>query len=100
MDEDRRALMYQAAELAIKGIDKANVDKYAYFAYGAVGLARVETFGEAEVLDDAIARMRVAAECILDPHFSTVLTRLEQDRQRITGSTSPDQISIEFSLPD
>jgi hypothetical protein len=34
-----------------------------------VGLALFENFSEVDVLDDAIARMRVAAEFILDPHF-------------------------------
>jgi hypothetical protein len=97
MDEDRRALMYQAADLALKGIDKNRDDKYSYFAYGDVGLALVETFGEVRILDDAIARMRTPAEFILDSHFTTALTRLEQDRQRITGSTPPDQISIDFA---
>jgi GTPase SAR1 family protein len=98
MDEDRRALMYQASALALKSIGRAKEDKYGYFAYGDVGLALVETFGEVKVLDDAIARMRVAAEFILDPHFATELTKLEQERQRITGSTPPDQIPIEFPI--
>lgn len=97
MDEDRRALMYQAAALAIKGIDKAREDKYSYFAYADVGLAIIENFGEVEILDDAIARMRSAAELILDPHLMTALTRLEQDRQRIAGAIAPDRPRSDFS---
>lgn len=100
MEEDRRALMYQASTLALKNIERAKHDKYSYFAYNDVGLAIVENFGEVNVLDDAIARMRVAAEFILDPHFLTELTRIEQERQRILGRSSPDQMPIEFSSQD
>jgi hypothetical protein len=96
MDEDRRALMYQASTLALKNIERARDDKYSYFAYADVGLAIVETFGEAEILDDAIGKMRVASEFILDPHFLTELARLEQERQRIVGTIPPDQIPMGF----
>lgn len=84
MDEDRKALMYQASSLALKGIDRNRVDKYAYFAYADVGTALAERFAAYDVLDDAITRMQQAAEFILDPHFLTELAALEQSRQRMT----------------
>jgi hypothetical protein len=73
MDEDRRALMHQASASRSQGHrSRPKKDRYSYFAYGDVGLALVETFGEVATLDDAIARMRVAAEFILDPHCCMV----------------------------
>jgi SIR2-like domain len=90
MEEDRKALMYQASNLALKGIDRNKQDKYAYFAYADVGSALAERFAEYGVLDDAIDRMRTAAEFILDPHFLTELATLEQGRQRMVQQAPTD----------
>jgi hypothetical protein len=87
MDEDRKALMYQASNVALKGIDRNRQDKYAYFAYADVGNALAEKFADCEVLDDAIAKMQHAAEFILDPHFLTELSALEHRRQRMGQAT-------------
>jgi hypothetical protein len=86
MDEDRKALLYQASALALRFVERSKHDKYAYFAYADVGLALAESFGEVVVLDDAVSRAQVAAEHILDPHFLSELTKLEQERQRFVGS--------------
>ncbi len=86
MDEDRKALLYQASSLALKGIDRNKQDKYGYFAYADVGRALAERFAEYGVLDDAILQMQAAAEVILDPHFLGELTLLEQERQRMVQS--------------
>jgi hypothetical protein len=86
MEEDRRALLYQASTLALGGIDRNRDDKYSYFAYADVGRALMERFHEKDVLDDAITRMQAAAEVILDPHFLTELSRLEGERRSVFGS--------------
>jgi hypothetical protein len=93
MDEDRKALMYEASNVALKGIERNRQDKYAYFAYADVGTALAERFAEYWVLDDAIAQMQVAAEFILDPHFQTELTAYEQNRQRMVQSAEPSSSS-------
>jgi hypothetical protein len=86
MDEDRRALMYQASRLALKGIERNKLDKYSYFAYADVGMALAERFADYEIFDDAIGKMQEAAEDILDPHFLTELGSLEQQRLRMARS--------------
>jgi hypothetical protein len=82
LEEDRVAMIKQAKTLALKGITTFPRDKYAYMAYGEVGVAWAEHSRGTEVLDDAIAHMAAATETILDPQLSEELRKLERTRDR------------------
>lgn len=82
LDEDRLAMIREAQRIALRGLEKHPNDKYSYNAYAEVGLALAERSKDASVLDDAIVKMRDAAEKILDPHLGDFLHNFERDRRR------------------
>jgi hypothetical protein len=51
-------------------------------AYGSVGLALAENLADTAILDDAIRRMRGAAEDLLDTGLDGALKQLEERRRQ------------------
>ncbi len=86
LEEDRRAMLLEAQRLAITGITRLPQEKYAYIAYSEVGLAFADRTGQTEILDDAIRRMRDAADRILDPELTDAFRSVERTRRRFSES--------------
>lgn len=81
LEEDRRAMLLRAQDLALEGIRKWPHDKWAYRGYVDVGLSMAEVGGSTELLDDGIDRMRAAASRILDPDLVEWLQTAETNRR-------------------
>ncbi|MEE6163402.1 MULTISPECIES: SIR2 family protein [unclassified Mycolicibacterium] len=86
MDQDRAAILLSAQALALKNIERYQVDLHAYRIYGDAAVALADVGGGADALDDAISRARKAESQILDPAFVEMRRRLEADRRRISSS--------------
>jgi hypothetical protein len=82
LDEDRSAMLANAEKIALEGLSKFKNDKYSYMAYGSVGLALAENLADSAILDDAIRRMRRAAEDLLDAGLDRSLGQLEERRRQ------------------
>jgi hypothetical protein len=83
LEEDRFAMLLEAEKLALDAIKNFRDDKYAYIAYGDVGLTVARRFRTLEVLDAAVTRMKAASEHILDPDLSERIRDLEEQRGQL-----------------
>jgi hypothetical protein len=77
LEEDRYAMLLEAEKTALDGVKTFPDDKYAYFAYVDVGVAMKELTGRDEVLENAVAKLKVAEGKLLDPDIPDRVRELE-----------------------
>lgn len=76
-ESDRVALLRQAYEVAMNNIAKHHRDKHAYRALCDVALKLIDNGEPRYILEEAVARMREAADEILDPDMDKDLRHYE-----------------------
>lgn len=77
MDEDRAAIITEAAEMAAAAVRRFRSNKAILTAYCEVGLAAARLTGSSNIFDRAIAEMKEAEEKIGDPDISRLIANLE-----------------------
>lgn len=82
LDEDRRAIMDMARELAVSAMDKYKDNKDILRTYCDVGVEHFKRTGEMFVFDDAMDRLREAEKRIGDPDITNIIVKYER---RISG---------------
>lgn len=82
MKEDRITILEEARELALMGMNRFGLNKSLLAAYGELGVEYYRMINDYGVFDDALARLRDAAERLGDPDVGRIITRLER---RIQG---------------
>lgn len=90
MDEDRRALLLEAENVAHKCIEDWPHDRHNYRVLGDIGITLAEKFNQNEVLDDAIHLLVEAETRNPDPDFRRERRDLERRRQRLSPAKSPE----------
>lgn len=80
---DRVALLRQAYELAANNTDRHKADKHAYRVLCEVAMKLASKTDSPYILDEAIAKMRDAADSILDPDLDRELRHFEGVRARL-----------------
>ena len=78
LDEDRRAIMDMARELAVRAMEKYKDNKDILRTYCDVGVEHFKRTGEMFVFDDAMDRLRVAERRIGDPDITNIIVRYER----------------------
>jgi GTPase SAR1 family protein len=81
--QDRVALLRKAYELASRNIGYFSWDKYSFRELCEVAVLLVQRGESPYILDEAIAKMRVAADRILDPDMAKELHRFEVERSKL-----------------
>ena len=84
MNEDRAALVLEAANLAEAGIQRFRDDKNMYRVYLEVGVAYLRYRPDRSIFDSAIGRAEAAYDRILDPELSNVIQKFRRIEQRFT----------------
>ena len=82
LDEDRRAILEKARELAVNSIDRFKDNKYLLRTYCDVGIEYFKRTGELSVFDDAMTKMKDAEERIGDPEITKTIIKYER---RVAG---------------
>lgn len=82
MDEDRVAILLDAAAKAKGIIARYPDDMHSYRIYGEAGIAMATRSAGAEVLQDAITRALAAEARILDPALGDVRRRMESELRK------------------
>lgn len=83
MDEDRKAMLLEAARLARECVEKTPNDRYNYRVLGDIARSLAERFGRFDILDETIATMIAREADIADPDFARDRRGLESTRRRI-----------------
>ncbi|MFF0315505.1 SIR2 family protein [Micromonospora sp. NPDC005252] len=86
LEEDRRAMLLEAENLARQCISQQPYDRYNYRTLGQVGLA-LARLGEMRVLDEAILMMLAAEADIPEPDFSQERRELEVNRRQLSSQS-------------
>jgi hypothetical protein len=73
MLEDRIAILEEARQLAVAGIQRFQFSPYLFAAYCDVGLAIYTLSGNVTVFDDAMVELRAAETRIGDPIVSSMI---------------------------
>lgn len=82
LDEDRRAILDMARELAVSAIDKYKDNKDILRTYCDVGIEHFKRTGEMHIFDDAMDKLREAEKRIGDPDITNLIARYER---RVSG---------------
>ncbi|MHC2390839.1 hypothetical protein ACVMFA_009515 [Bradyrhizobium liaoningense] len=82
LDEDRIAILEQARELAVVGVERYSNRKDMLTAYGELGIEYYRRTGKYTIYDDAMKKLRDAEDRLGDPDISKILIRFER---RIAG---------------
>jgi hypothetical protein len=77
LNEDRLAILHQAANLAHKNIEATPNDQQNYRVLSDVGVAFARRAGNLDLLTESIEVMRAAESFILDPEFARMRRRYE-----------------------
>lgn len=80
---DRVALLRKAYETADRNIGRHRHDKYSYTTLCDVAVELVRKGQPIQILDEAIAKMRIGADSILDPQMTASLRRYEETRNKL-----------------
>jgi hypothetical protein len=83
LDEDRKAMLLEAARLARECVEKVPNDRYNYRVLGDIARSLAERFGRFDILDETIATMIVRETDVADPDFARDRRGLESTRRRI-----------------
>lgn len=78
MDEDRVALVSQAADLARNGIRAFPDDKGSYSIFLEVGLKHLKLTGKWNLFDEALSKARDGEERVMDPELRRIISAYEQ----------------------
>lgn len=82
MDEDRVAILKQAQELAVVGVERYQSNKNMLSVYAELGIEYYRITGRYYIFDDAIERLKVAEDKLADPEITALISRFER---RIAG---------------
>ncbi|WP_210210921.1 SIR2 family protein [Rhizobium leguminosarum] len=93
LEEDRIALLEQAQQLAVAGIDRYQHNKNMLSAYADLGIEYYKKTGSLSFFDDAMVRMKEAEDNLGDPEVSKMIARYER---RIAGRMS----EVDDETPD
>lgn len=85
LDEDRLAMVREAASLAEAGIERFSDDKNLYSVYLEAGVAYYRYAGSREVFDRAIQAAKSAYDRILDPDLRQTIMKFERIEQRFAS---------------
>lgn len=78
LEEDRVAILEQAQELAVAGVDRYPNNKNMLSAYVELGIAYYKKTGRFDFFDDAMEKMKIAEERNGDPEISKTILRFER----------------------
>jgi hypothetical protein len=82
-NDDRMALLRRAYELAITNVDRHKMDKFSYREACNVAVELHANGEGVAYMDEAIKKMRDAAEIIADPDMDRMLQNFEHSRARM-----------------
>jgi hypothetical protein len=82
LDEDRIAILEQARELAVVGVERYSNRKDMLTAYGELGIEYYRRTGKYSIYDDAMKKLRDAEDRLGDPDISKIVIWFER---RIAG---------------
>ncbi len=85
MDEDRAAMIREAAGLAEAGISRFPDDKNLYRIFLESGVAYLKYRPDREIFDNAMSMAQAAYDRILDPDLGRVISVFEQTELRFTA---------------
>lgn len=84
LNEDRAAMVREAASLAERGVERFPDDKNMYRAYLEAGVAYFRYDPDRTIFDRAMSLAKSAYERILDPDLQRTIRRFEQIEQRFS----------------
>lgn len=84
LEEDRAAMIREAASVAVAGISRFPDDKNLYRAYLDAGVAYLRYVPDREIFDQAMEMAKLAYDRILDPELARTIRRYEVVEQRFT----------------
>lgn len=84
LEEDRIAILEQARELAVIGVERYPYNKNILTAYAELGIEYFRRTGSYEFFDEAINQLKLAEDRLGDPDISATISRFER---RIAGQT-------------
>lgn len=90
MNEDRIAILENARELALKGIERFPLNKTMLTAYAELGLEYYRKTAKLSFYDDAMAKLKRAEEEFGDPDVSKLVARYENRLSRT--ATPPEEV--------
>jgi hypothetical protein len=91
-EQDRKAMLLEAARLARSCVARIPSDRYNYRVLADIGRALAERFGQFDVLDQTIAAMIEVESDVADPDFGRDRRGLESTRRRITPPSENEAI--------
>jgi hypothetical protein len=97
LDEDRLAILRSAEQLALNGVDRFSDDKFVYAAYADVGVAIARLTGNTTTLDEAITRIGIASDELLDPVLDENHRRYERIRREFAPRPHSRQAASDTS---
>ena len=98
LDEDRIAILEEAHELAVQGVNRYPVNKNILSAFAELGIEYYRRTGSFAYFDEAITQLTVAEDKLGDPQVSSLIAYYQR---RIAGQPLPEAVEQEqVSLVD
>jgi SIR2-like domain len=94
--EDRLAILDQAKNLAVAGTERHPNSSGVFSAYCKVGINILRYSGERSAFDDAMTKLRKAADRLADPEMSSFIRHFERLEANIQIEAEVDQIDAEL----
>ena len=76
LEEDRIAILEQARELAVVGVERYPYNKNILIAYADIGVGYFRRTGSYKFFDEAINQLKLAEDRLGDPDIAATISRL------------------------